>query len=127
MILKIFILLITFLGFATYVQSQSTSFSVNLTADDYAEEYSSNGYIYSGSSDLELCYDGGHGGQQIVGLHFSSASIPQGVTISSSYLQFTADESQSGTSFTITINLIRYSGFMSHLKTENGYFLTRSQ
>jgi len=86
------LLLIAFSGY-----SQTT---VQYTADDYAEEKVSDGDIYKGSSDLELCYDG-H--MQEVGILFSSVMIPQGRTINSAYIQFTADESQSGTGFTITI------------------------
>ena len=82
-----------FILLPSVIFSQSTTFSINVTADDYSEETVSDGNIYSGSSDLELCYDGGNnGGQQIVGIHFSNVSVPQGVTVTNCYLQFQADE-----------------------------------
>jgi len=96
-----FILLIT--AFALHSSAQSTSFSLDITSDDKVEENNSDGSQYLGSSDLELSYDGVNGGLQTVGIHFSGVSIPQGATVSNCYIQFEADESQSGTSFTITI------------------------
>ncbi len=98
---RLFLVLVFFAPIA--LLGQSTIFSIDVSADDYSEETVSDGSIYSGSSDLELCYDDYNGGQQVVGLHFSGISIPQGVTVSNSYIQFQADESQSGTGFTITI------------------------
>jgi hypothetical protein len=62
-------------------------------------EESSSGNINTGSSDVELVYDGSN---QTVGLRFTRLSIPQGVSISKAYLQFTVDETNSGsTSLTI--------------------------
>jgi hypothetical protein len=62
-------------------------------------EESSSGNINTGSSDVELVYDGSN---QTVGLRFTRLSIPQGVSISKAYIQFTVDETNSGsTSLTI--------------------------
>jgi len=98
-----FVIFIFVLLFAMNINAQSTTFSLSITADDYGEESDADGSMYLTSSDIEFCYDSHNNGMQTVGIHFSSVSIPQGATISSSYIQFTADESQSGTSFTITI------------------------
>ncbi len=73
--------------------------TINSTANDYGEETNSDGSMYLTSSDLELCYDG-H--LQTVGVHFNNLSIPQGATITTAYIQFTADESQSGS---VTIDI----------------------
>jgi YVTN family beta-propeller protein len=59
-------------------------------ADDAEEKLS--GSVSPTSSDLELIYDGG---VQTVGLRFTGIAIPQGSTITSAYVQFTADEAQS--------------------------------
>jgi hypothetical protein len=60
---------------------------------DDAEERESNGDMSLYSSDLELIYDNR---DQIVGIRFRNVQIPQGATIASAYLEFRADESQSG-------------------------------
>jgi hypothetical protein len=59
-------------------------------ADD-AEEKSS-GSVSLTSSDIELVFDGG---LQTAGLRFTGINIPQGVVITSAYIQFTVDEAQS--------------------------------
>jgi hypothetical protein len=63
-------------------------------ADDVEEH--SNGSIYVNSTDIELVYDGSRG-NQIIGLRFQNLQIPQGVNISSAYIQFTTDEATTGT------------------------------
>ena len=55
------------------------------------------GYMYKTSSDLELVYDSGNGGEQVVGLRFTSIQIPRSAKVLSSYIEFEADESDSGT------------------------------
>jgi len=45
--------------------------------------------MYSGSSDLELPYDGG---VQVIGLRFSNVIVPMGASIDRAYIEFTADE-----------------------------------
>lgn len=57
--------------------------------DDDVEERNSNGSMYFNSSDLELCYDGY---QHRVGLRYNNIPVPQGATVTSSYIQFRADE-----------------------------------
>ena len=64
---------------------------------DDAEERLSDGKTYRGSSDLELIEDSGSNGEQIVGLRYQNATIPQGATITRAYLELTADETQSET------------------------------
>ncbi len=65
-------------------------------ADD-AEQRLSTGKTYRGSSDLEMIDDSGSNGEQIVGLRYQNATIPQGATITRAYIQFTTDETQSET------------------------------
>ena len=59
--------------------------------DDDAEENAS-GSMRLTSSDIELVYDGSN---QTVGLRFANVAIAAGVTITTAYLQFEADEVQS--------------------------------
>ena len=61
---------------------------------DDAEERVSNGNVDRGSSDLELIRDGGN--DQLVGVRFRNINVPQGVTIVSANIQFTTDETDSG-------------------------------
>jgi acid phosphatase type 7 len=63
---------------------------------DDAEERA-DGTVYVGSTDLELVYDNSTTGNQTVGIRFPALSIPRGATISSAYIQFTADEALTGT------------------------------
>ena len=68
---------------------------------DDAEETVSSGAVNLTSSDMELVFDGGT--QQIVGLRFQDVTIPQGATLVSAVLEFTTDETDSG-STSIVIN-----------------------
>lgn len=61
------------------------------TGEDDAEEDSKNEMTRS-SSDLELVYDESN---QFVGLRFLGLDIPQGPTVLSAYIQFTADRESS--------------------------------
>ncbi|MGI9605612.1 MAG: Ig-like domain-containing protein [Acidimicrobiales bacterium] len=63
---------------------------VSSSSDD-AEERAS-GYVGLTSSDLELVEESS---TQVVGMRFTGVDIPQGVNITSAWLQFQADESQS--------------------------------
>ncbi|MGI9380447.1 MAG: hypothetical protein ACR2OW_12420, partial [Methyloligellaceae bacterium] len=66
---------------------------------DDAEERVSSGKIDLDSSDLELIEASA---EQIVGIRFNNIDIPQGAIITNAYLQFQADETQSGgTSLTL--------------------------
>ena len=74
----------------------SVSVRVNQDNDD-AEETVSNGDMSRGSSDLELTEDfANHGGEQEIGMRFRNINVPPGATITSAYVEFVADESQSG-------------------------------
>ena len=64
-----------------------------VSGNDDAEERVS-GNVSRSSSDLELVFDAG--GDQIIGLRFTELAIPQGATISNAYVQFKADEINSG-------------------------------
>jgi len=57
---------------------------------DAVEDQLSRG-MYSTSSDLELPYDGG---DQVIGLRFSSVIVPMGASIDRAYIEFTVDEVQ---------------------------------
>lgn len=57
-------------------------------SEDDAEEPASGGAVDLGSSDLELIYDSE---DQQVGIRFNNITILQGATITSAYIQFTAD------------------------------------
>ncbi|MCB9297016.1 MAG: T9SS type A sorting domain-containing protein [Lewinellaceae bacterium] len=62
---------------------------VSSSADDAEEKFT--GTMDLGSSDLELTYDPSRG-RQVIGLRFTGLNIPQGATILSAHVQFTADE-----------------------------------
>lgn len=69
------------------------SLTVAISApNDDAEEQ--DGYIDLGSSDLELVFESSS--QQTVGLRFRGIDVPQGATITSARIQFTVDETDSG-------------------------------
>ncbi len=62
-------------------------------SDDDAEENSSGG-MYRNSTDLELVHDGT---DQTIGIRFPNVTVPQGAVITSAYLEFTVDETPTGT------------------------------
>jgi hypothetical protein len=67
---------------------------VRITASADDAEEAADGGVDLNSSDLELVTDSS---VQTVGLRFPGLAIPAGATITSAYIQFVADESQSGT------------------------------
>jgi uncharacterized protein YjiK len=71
--------------------SGSLNIRIAASADDAEEAV--DGSVSRSSSDLELIDDGG---PQTVGLRFPALAIPAGATVTSAYIQFVADESQSG-------------------------------
>ncbi|MFD2561451.1 InlB B-repeat-containing protein [Aquimarina rubra] len=72
----------------------SIEVSIMSGSDDVEERQ--NGDVYTNSSDLELVYDShSSAGNQTIGLRFRSLALPKDATITSAYLQFTADESNS--------------------------------
>ncbi|GJL78480.1 MAG: hypothetical protein NPINA01_14690 [Nitrospinaceae bacterium] len=71
---------------------------VSSNSDDAEER--ANGTVNNGSSDLELVFDSG--GNQTVGVRFQGVTIPPGATINNAYVQFQADEVNTGaTSLTV--------------------------
>jgi secreted PhoX family phosphatase len=87
----------------SHISNAQTQVSARVTSSsDDAEERGSDagsnpGRMYLNSSDLELVRDGSSRGNQWVGMLFRNLSIPQGATITSAYVQFTTDETNSGT------------------------------
>jgi hypothetical protein len=81
----------------------SSSFEVRITAksNDAEENKFNNGSIDLNSSDLELYTEEGVD-PQAIGMRFENITIPQGATITAAYLEFTVDESTTGT---VTMNL----------------------
>jgi len=63
------------------------------SGSDDAEERVSNGAMSLTSSDLELTADGAN--DQVVGIRYSNMTIPKGATITSAYIQFVCDETNS--------------------------------
>ncbi len=61
---------------------------------DNAEERKS-GLVVNTSTDLELTHDTKRG-QQLVGLRFNNVKVPRGADIKDAYIQFKADETDSG-------------------------------
>jgi len=62
---------------------------------DDAEERAS-GWVSLTSVDLDLVYDAPQDWDQLVGIRFNGVGIPQGATIDHAYVQFQADEADSG-------------------------------
>ncbi|BDD05217.1 hypothetical protein AUTU_27000 [Aureibacter tunicatorum] len=86
-------------SFFVGVVQQTFEKRINSSMDDVEE--SSSGSMYTNSSDLELVADGSKGNQRI-GMRFTGVNIPQGATITNAYIQFTVDETNTGsTSLTI--------------------------
>ncbi|RSC95095.1 Ig-like domain-containing protein [Tenacibaculum singaporense] len=75
--------------------SKTVTSIINSINDD-AEQYESSGQMYMNSSDLELVYDGSSKGNQHVGMLFRNLNIPANATITNAYIQFTTDETNSG-------------------------------
>jgi len=73
------------------VSPKAIEVQVTDSSDD-AEE-SPSGHTNLSSSDLELVYDGGH---QTAGIRFKGVGIPPGARIQNAYIQFKADERNSG-------------------------------
>ena len=82
--------------------SQTVTISSRVaSSNDDAEEYASSGYMYLDSSDLELVSDDDD--RQLVGMRFTGLTIPQGASISSAYIEFETDETDTqSTSLSIT-------------------------
>jgi regulation of enolase protein 1 (concanavalin A-like superfamily) len=74
------------------------------TGSDDVEEYVSGHDMYLDSSDLEMPYEDsvGAGDEQVIGLRFA-VPIPKGAKVTKAYVEFTCDETKSGT---LPVNLI---------------------
>ena len=78
-------------GITVGIYTESVSSRIISGSDDVEE--SDAGVMYLTSTDIELVFDTYNtAGNQTVGLRFTSLGIPQGVTISNAYIQFTVDE-----------------------------------
>ncbi|MCG2462926.1 immunoglobulin domain-containing protein [Flavobacteriaceae bacterium F89] len=86
-------LLLIWLLFSISATAQTTITSQISNDDDDAEERVSNGEVDVNSSDLELIRDGN---DQLVGVRFRNINVPQGETILSASIQFTVDETDTG-------------------------------
>ncbi|MHC4146252.1 MAG: PA14 domain-containing protein, partial [Planctomycetota bacterium] len=64
------------------------------SGNDDAEEDVSGGGMDLSSSDLEIFYDGG---LQVIGLRFVDIPIPKGAIVDNAFVEFTCDETKSGT------------------------------
>ena len=74
------------------VQAGSLTIPIAVSSDD-AEE-SATGSMNLTSTDLDLTFDLS---QQKVGMRFAGVNVPQGVTVTSAYIQFMVDETSSDT------------------------------
>lgn len=80
-------------------EAGSVSVRISQSSDD-AEESLGNGYdgyMDLISTDLELIYEVEYDLNQEVGMRFQNMTIPQEATITDAYIQFTVDETDSGT------------------------------
>ncbi|MFK8010348.1 MAG: MopE-related protein, partial [Saprospiraceae bacterium] len=78
----------------SFDNTNPTSIAIQINdEDDDAEE--SEGDMAVNSNDLDLVEDGQN--EQTVGLVFNDLNIPQGAIITNAYIQFTADDTDSGT------------------------------
>jgi uncharacterized protein YjiK len=79
------------IGTVTVVVSGVTVIEVRVGAGSDDAEESRTGAVELASSDLDL-------GSKVVGIRFSSVDIPQGAAVTKTWVQFQADESDSGES-----------------------------
>lgn len=98
---------------------------VRISSGNDDVEESPTGEVYTGSSDLELIYDSYNGGDQVIGLRFTGIQVPQGATITSAYIQFAADESNSGST---TLSIYgEYTGNASTFSTSSHNVSSRTK
>ena len=71
--------------------------------DDDAEEDVSDGNMNSGSSDLELSYDGSE--DQITGLRFRSVNVPKNATIVTAEIVFEVDQIKGGEDVSLDLDI----------------------
>ena len=75
--------------------TENATFEKRISSSNDDAEEQSNGSVNTTSSDLELVFDNSN---QRIGMRFTNVSIPQGAEITRAYIQFTTDESNSGSS-----------------------------
>ena len=91
------ILISIFCFFVFELSGQTTLCQRISSSTDDVEESGNDGDVYTNSSDIELTFDDfSNQGNQIIGLRYPSLQIPAGAIITNAYLQFTADETNSG-------------------------------
>ncbi|RDV15390.1 DUF839 domain-containing protein [Pontibacter diazotrophicus] len=81
-----------FLASDVIAQSQLKTFTKSIVSGTDDVEEAPAGRVYITSTDLELVYDKGNGGNQTVGIRFTNITIPTNAIISKAYIQFTTDE-----------------------------------
>lgn len=79
----------------TVVSEGAASLDRRVSASTDDAEERANGSVGRTSSDLELVFD--RNVNQTVGMRFNGIDIPRGASVTNAYIQFTADESTSGT------------------------------
>ena len=72
-----------------YTQIETIERTITQSSDDAEENPNDNNTVSLGSPDMDL-------GTQRVGLRYNNITIPQGATITNAYIQFTADENETG-------------------------------
>ncbi|MDH3617441.1 MAG: Ig-like domain-containing protein [Nitrosopumilus sp.] len=74
----------------------SGTLNIRVNSGDDDVEESSSGSMYITSTDLELVDDSGsNGNDQTVGIRFTNINVPQGSTITSAYIEFETDTTDS--------------------------------
>ena len=107
-----------------FVGTVNTTVTSRISAgDDDAEQYGSSGTMYMDSSDLELVNDGSKGNQH-VGMLFKNLNIPADATITNAYIQFTVDETNSGTT-NVSIK-VENAGNAAAITSQNNNITSRS-
>ena len=81
-------------GVVRQVLGRSVTFALLDHSEDDAEQHQ-DGTVDVTSSDLEMVNDGSTKGDQLVGLRFRYANLPQGVSMEKAFIQFSADEENS--------------------------------
>ena len=84
----------TIVLFFSWAAAAQSSIDVRVSSNANDAEERSSGRVDLNSGDLEMILDGSR--QQSVGVRFSPVNIPQGALITDAYIQFTVDETTSG-------------------------------
>lgn len=70
---------------------------VSATNDDTEETISSGGMDSRTSTDLELGWESSASDLKLAGMRFNNINVPNGATVTNAYIEFTVDETSSGT------------------------------